>query len=479
MSDKKDKPFIDLKLENNVLRSLILDGKKDIDNFSEILSNVGLVHNSDITKEFFSSPFRQWLFKLVVSHYSEHADCLSSTVILSNMRRNYRKQSIFDSKKAILDKILDLEFEPKVFKSLLKTLKNNFHYNSLYEVTKDTIDDLQDHHQSRDENAIEIARRIEEVSSRIIMSNDSIRILEEDVFNDVDKHIDLIRDKKDNPDKYRGITTGFSEIDQATGGWINGEFSLVLGRPSMGKSILLMNFGYTAFKKGYNVIYVTIEMPLLQQRNRLYSLMTGIEYNKIKFPMNLRDSEITDLEKKIKEEEEKHNNCFWYVDSPENCSAPFLESRITSFENSKGKKADLLLVDPIYLMTPSDKKVDDPVGQISWDLKILARKLDIPVIAVSQFNRESHKRHNKDKKVDAMDAAFTDKLGQNTDNMLGLVGQLPKEEPGATIFFPKTRDSDITQFNVYRDFKIMKFVKDERLEEEVQKEKEERERNKK
>ena len=87
-----------------------------------------------------------------------------------------------------------------------------------------------------------------------------------------------------------------------------------------------------------------------------------------------------------------------------------------------GKKADLLIIDPIYLMTPSDRKTDDPVGVISWDLKLLARGRDIPVIAASQFNRESHKRHLQGKDVDSVDAAFTDKLGHNTDIMIGITG---------------------------------------------------------
>jgi len=466
MSEKKESPFIDLNLENRVLRSLIADGTKDRENFNEISGNISLISNSDIIKEFFNTPFRQWLFQKILNYYEEHSDCLSSSVILREMRKHFRKQSLFDSKKVILDKILNLDFDPKTFKPSLKSLKNNFHYNSLYETTKEAVDELKDHYETGEENAIEIARKMEDVTSKIIISNDNVRILEEDIFDNIDNHIDLIKDKKKKPEKYRGITTGFSEIDQATGGWINGEFSLILGRPGMGKSILLTNFAYTAFKKNYNVIYITIEMPLEQQKNRFYSLLTGIEYNKIKFPTNLTEPEMEKLEKKIRESEEEHSNYFWTIDSPENCSAAFLESRIMSFQNNKNQKAHLLIVDPIYLMTPSNKKVDDPVGQISWDLKILARKMNIPVLAASQFNREAHKRHNKEKRVDTMDAAFSDKLGQNTDNMLGLVGPLPKEDPGAILYFPKTRDSDITNFDIYREFHIMKISKDIRTEEE-------------
>ena len=120
------------------------------------------------------------------------------------------------------------------------------------------------------------------------------------------------------------------------------------------------------------------------------------------------------------------------------------------------KTVDLLIVDPIYLMKPIDSKTDDPVGTISWDLKILARKMDFPVLAASQFNREGGRRHQHGKQVDTMDAAFTDKLANNCDNMIGILG----DDEFARLSFPKTRDSNITDLFLTKRFDRMKFIYD-------------------
>lgn len=456
------KPFVDVVLECKVLRLLVFDNdfdmKTDVD---EINSNLSYVTFLGLPKEVFTSDFKQWMFSKLQENFVSFSECVSKSYLFDELKSKYKDQEEYEQKKVVLEKIFSYRFESKSFKPMYDKLKEKFFYRSLLDVNLKMNEQLKHDFVDEKHEAMILAQNIQDSMNKILLSTGKYRVIEEDVVQDVDAYIQQLKEKRENPEKYQGIPTGYKKIDQATGGWQPGEFSLVLGRPGMGKSILLLNFGYNAYKYGYNIIYVTIEMPLIQQRSRFTSLVTRVAYNKIKTPDLMSDEELELIERKMKKLKEDHSNFYWIIDAPQNCNCQFIDSRITAFENISGKRADLLIIDPIYLMTPSDRKSDDPVGVISWDLKLLARSRSIPIIGASQFNRESHKRHLHGKDVDSMDAAFTDKLGHNVDNMMGITG----DDETACLDFPKTRDSRVSKLFFIKKFDIMRFEYDSRVDE--------------
>lgn len=458
--DNSQKPFVDVLLECKILRLMVFDdefdNKIDID---EINSNISYTTYLGLANDVFTSEFKQWIFSKILQNFISFSECISKSFLIDELKSKYKVQEEYEQKKVVLDKIFSYRFEAKSFKPMMEKLKEKYFYRSILDINLKINEQLKQDFVDEKHEAISLAQNIQESVSKILLTTGKFRVLEEDIVQDITRDIRIIKDKRENPNNYQGISTGYREIDIATGGWQPGEFSLVLGRPGAGKSILLLNFGYNAYKINYNVVYVTIEMPLTQQRNRFTSLVSRVSYNKIKLPHLLSDEEIDLIEKKLRKVKEEHKNYFWLIDAPQNCNSQFVESRMVAFENITGQKVDLLIVDPIYLMTPSDRKNDDPVGTISWDLKLLARGKDIPVIAASQFNRESHKRHQHGKDVDTIDAAFSDKLGHNTDNMIGITG----DKETACLYFPKSRDSQITKMFFIKKFDVMRFEYDSRV----------------
>jgi len=101
---------------------------------------------------------------------------------------------------------------------------------------------------------------------------------------------------------------------------------------------------------------------------------------------------------------------------------------------------------------------EDNVGAVSWDIKTLARKLDVPIICANQINREGHKRHLQGKDMDAMDSASSDRLGQNTDIMLGIISD---EQQWLKMSIIKYRDGKGPTLFLKRRFDIMKTEYDE------------------
>lgn len=462
LPDNSQKPFIDVVLECKILRMLVFDNEFDNKiNVTEIDSNVSYMINLGLPKELFTSELKQWMFECIAKNFLSFSECVSKSFLYDELKSKFKEIDEYEQKKSVLDKIFSYRFESKTFKPLMEKLKEKFFYRRILDINLKTNEKLRQDFLEDKQSALVLAQNMQDSVSDIISTTGKFRVIEEDVVHDIKRDMAILRDKKDNPFKYKGIPSGFKKIDQATGGWQPGEFILVLGRPGMGKSILLLNFGYNAYKLNYNIIYVTIEMPLTQQRNRFTSRITNINYNKIKLPHLLSDEELIEIEKKLLKVKEERKNFMWFIDAPQNCNAHFIESRIIAFENVTGKRADLLIVDPVYLMTPSDRKSEDPVGTISWDLKLLARSRDIPVIGASQFNRESHKRHLQGKDVDSVDAAFSDKLGHNTDIMIGVTG----DKETACLYFPKSRDSQVSKMFFLKKFDVMRFEYDSRVDE--------------
>lgn len=443
-SSSNNTPFVDVILENEVLRHLIYDDSQEQQSKSEsdeVVRNIGYITNVGISEEYFNAEFKQSLFKLILRHYIDYSECCGKSTIIEWIKsRYYDNVSI---KIDVIDKILSKKFRLNALKPLIERLQNKYFYRKIFSSTDRTSEELKQAFEKDDNNAIALARHIDEAISPILLSSDKHRIIEEDVFQNIEKDIAELKDHKLHPEKHRGIPSGFRSIDDITGGFKPGELIVVQGRPGTGKSVLLMNFGFYAYYFARkNVAYVTVEMPIEQQKKRFFSKLLKENYGKFRNPDRFSDQELEYVEKKLLEEKAgAFSNKFWIIDAPENSSAAFIESRIVSFENMFGKKIHELIIDPLYLLKPSNPKSDDPVGTVSWDLKLLARKLNIPVITASQVNREGGKRQMRSVAASTMDAAFSDKVSNNSDTMMNILADTGKTD-SATIQFPKTRDSE-------------------------------------
>lgn len=413
-----------------------------------------------LSPDCFTSDFRVWLFSTVTTHYHSYSSALTKDLLLQKIVKTYKKEQAINDATALLEKVLNRQFVEEELAPIVDEIKNLYHIRKIFEVTEDVVGQLRQIKEgSNDEvSAAPLIHRLETTIEHIRSQTLKERIIEEDAFLNIESDIDFIRDCHDNPEKYRGIDTGIEPLTLATGGWHGGELITVIGRTGQGKSIVLLNFAYSAWLSGKNVMYVTIEMPMQQQKRRLYSRMTGVDYFKLKNAQHLSNEELIFVEQKIKEIKSDRDNVFMFLDAPAKCHAAFIENRIANFEKSTGKKMHFVIVDPIYLMMSNNGDDDDMVGAVSWDLKLLARKLDVPVINANQINREGHKRHLAGREMDAMDSASSDRLGQNSDVMLGIISD---EQQWLKMSIVKYRDGKGPTLYLKRRFDVMKIEYDE------------------
>jgi replicative DNA helicase len=206
--------------------------------------------------------------------------------------------------------------------------------------------------------------------------------------------IDQIDEAYSNPDSLRGLPTGFTDFDKMTGGLRPGDLVIVAGRPSMGKTTLAVNMAeYAALRaadKRASVAIFSMEMPSEQVITRMLSSIGGVPLQ------NLRGGKISDDDwVRITSATSQLSEAKIFVDETPALSPTELRARARRVKREHG--LDLVVVDYLQLMQVPGNKENraTEIGEISRGLKVLAKELGIPVIALSQLNRGVEQRDNK------------------------------------------------------------------------------------
>ncbi|MBS0578068.1 MAG: replicative DNA helicase [Proteobacteria bacterium] len=241
--------------------------------------------------------------------------------------------------------------------------------------------------------------------------------------------IDQIDEWHNNPDKMRGLPTGFTDFDKITGGLRPGDLVIVAGRPSMGKTTLAVNMAeYAAVNPGSkaSVAIFSMEMPSEQVITRMLSSLGGVPLN------SLRSGRISDDDwARITSATSQLSEAKIFVDETPALNPTELRARARRVKREHG--LDLVVVDYLQLMqvpgTAENRATE--IAEISRGLKALAKELQVPVIALSQLNRGVEQReHKKPVMSDLRECVTGDTLVCLTDGrrvpIKDLVGKTPK-----------------------------------------------------
>ena len=206
--------------------------------------------------------------------------------------------------------------------------------------------------------------------------------------------IDQIDEAFANPDSLRGLPTGFADFDKMTGGLRPGDLVIVAGRPSMGKTTLAVNMAeYAALHtrdKPASVAIFSMEMPSEQVITRMLSSIGGVPLH------NLRSGRISDDDwVRITSATSQLSEAKIFIDETPALSPTELRARARRVKREHG--LDLIVVDYLQLMQVPGNKENraTEIAEISRGLKVLAKELTCPVIALSQLNRGVEQRENK------------------------------------------------------------------------------------
>jgi replicative DNA helicase len=220
------------------------------------------------------------------------------------------------------------------------------------------------------------ALRTESVISAIDMNEAIMRLAK---YQDQVSSLDML-----------GISTGFKTIDDATSGFVGGGLYVVAARPSVGKSAFMGRNVLGAAMTGKAVGIIQLEMSIEQSIGRLSSLYTDISYQKIITGFRYDDS----VRDKFYDIMGKMANLPITINPSINLNIEAIKSFCYAL-NRKGK-LDILFIDYLQLIDQKGgRSREQEVATISRGLKLLARDLNIPVIALSQLNRGVESRSIK------------------------------------------------------------------------------------
>jgi len=240
--------------------------------------------------------------------------------------------------------------------------------------------------------------------------------------------IDQIDEWHNNPDKLRGLPTGFTDFDKITGGLRPGDLVIVAGRPSMGKTTLAVNMAeYAAVNPATraSVAIFSMEMPSEQVITRMLSSIGGVPLN------SLRSGKISDEDwVRITSATSQLSEAKIFVDETPALNPTELRARARRVKREHG--LSLVVVDYLQLMqvpgTVENRATE--IAEISRGLKALAKELSVPVIALSQLNRGVEQReHKKPVMSDLRECVTGDTLVCLTDGRRVPIASLVGTEP--------------------------------------------------
>lgn len=252
-----------------------------------------------------------------------------------------------------------------------------------------------------------IIKATEEIANTCYLGKDKL----EDILDDTEKKIFSLVQSKDGGDyvpikdvvinamerieavsktrgNVTGIPTGFIDLDYKTSGFQNSDLILIAARPSMGKTAFELNIAeYMAFRKNVTVAIFSLEMSKEQLVNRLFSLESKVDSQKIR----TGDLEDSDWERLI-ESANVIGNSNLIIDDTPGISIGELRSKCRKYklEHNLG----IIIIDYLQLMTAGGRveSRQQEISEISRSLKALARELNVPVVALSQLSRAVESR---------------------------------------------------------------------------------------
>ncbi|MFH0987498.1 MAG: replicative DNA helicase [Patescibacteria group bacterium] len=277
-------------------------------------------------------------------------------------------------------------------------------------------------------------------------------------LNEAFERIDKIHSKKGS---LRGVTTGFSKLDNILAGFQKGDFILLASRPSLGKTSLALDIARAVAKKEKLPVGIfSLEMGKEQLVDRLIAGETNVSLWKLRTG-KLQDEDFSKLQKALSTLSETPI----YIDDA--ASSTILQMRAMARRLQAEKGLGLLIIDYLQLIQSRNpiENIVQQVTEISRSLKSLAKELNVPVLALSQLSRAVE--HRPDQRPRLSDLRESGSLEQDADVVMFIyredrVNTNTTRQNIADIMIAKHRNGPLGSAELYFDEEKVSFRELER-----------------
>ena len=293
------------------------------------------------------------------------------------------------------------------------------------------------------------------------------------LHNDSDDWFEEVRRRKEHPEIYAGIPTGFREFDERTGGLFPAELTVVFGLSGKGKSTLMKAMACNIRKTGRNVLHCGNEENEFQMRSKYMSADSGTLYTPFKRG-SYTDDDFNAL-KKYSDHERNAQGAIYIYEFPQQTDATWIERAYHQLE-MQGIHIDVIVVDYLDLMKPCEKAYseNDEGGKVTSDLKQIAINCNCPVITATQAGIQSEKQEKKDNPfLNQSDVFGTKRKVHSANCLIGIVNQTATAQAEElsveqrrlhhlVLCVPKNRDGAVFTFRQVVDTHTGQFMEDDR-----------------
>lgn len=183
-----------------------------------------------------------------------------------------------------------------------------------------------------------------------------------------------------------GVETGFRDFDDMTGGLHNSELVILAARPSMGKTAFAMNIGqYVAIEGRAPVLFVSLEMSAIELADRMLCSLAKVNGHRLRNGTISNDDRL-----RLSEKATEISQSPLYVDDSPSRTVSEISAAARRIKR-RHENIGLIIIDYLQLIEPDNPR--DPrqeqVAKIARRLKGMARELDVPVLCLSQLNRQA------------------------------------------------------------------------------------------
>ena len=292
-------------------------------------------------------------------------------------------------------------------KTYAETVRDKYEVRMLMQVTRQILSDA-------GEGAMDPSQLMDIAEQRIFeirrdKQQNGLQPVREILLETFDR-LDLLN----SPDreKYKGVPTGIGELDSVITGLNRSDLIILAARPGVGKTSFGLNIArHAAVSAKRRVAFFSLEMSKEQLVSRLLSGEAVVDGTK------LRSGELTDNDwVKLVEAGDILSNAELYFDDKPNITVQEIKAKVRRLEGG----ADLVIVDYLQLMN-SARRIDNRVNEvadITRNLKIMAKELNVPVIAMSQLRRATDR--SKDHRPGLSELRDSGSIEQDADIVIFL-----------------------------------------------------------
>ena len=386
-------PF-SLEAEQAVLGSILLD--------PSCISAVTMILKPD----YFYLPQHKAIFSTIIELDATHGGKIDALLVLDALR----KEKIYDNEsgKTYLLQLSKIVPSTANVDSYAKIVREKFYIRSLILVAGEISEAASQSGQTADELLDMAEQRIYDIrQGKTVVGPARIS----DVISTV--YQNLYNLSQLDKDQYAGFNTGFSELDKRITGLNRSDLVIIGARPAMGKTSFALNIARNVAVYGKKkVLFFSLEMSKEQLAQRVLSTEARVQSTKFRTG-NLSADEW----QHIAEASVFLSDVDLYFDDTANITVPEMKARVRQL-----KDVDCVVIDYLQLMK-SSKKTDNRVQEVSditRDLKMMAKDLNIPVVTCAQLARRTETDKGRTKKPQMSDLRESGSIEQDADIILML-----------------------------------------------------------